>query len=424
MDWLNRYHLRKFFRSSFWVMPTAALLLAIVVARFLRWMDEFHSMRFLGLTPEGAKAVLSAFVSSMLTFVVVVASSLLLVVQMVSASLTPRIIAPAFEHPLIRLSLSVFIFAYTLSVAVLARITDQVPQFAVAITIICNIVSLILFMHFVGSLGMGLRPIQMMAASTKKGRTVIYDIYPRPYDANHAGEELHVARNLGMVRRELQYEGSSRVLLAFDSAGLVSLAQKHEAVIELVPMVGDPVAVGEPLFRMYGSDSIDPRQLRRMVALGPERTLEQDPRLAFRIILDIACKALSPAINDPTTAVLAIDQIHRLFRWVGGRQLLSGALKDSTGSVRLVFPTPSWEDFVWLGTAELRQYGADSIRVCQRMHAMFEHLIQNLPQARRSVLERHLRLLDQTVERKFCEPEDRERIRTGTLGRNGSSADA
>ena len=359
-----------------------------------------------------------------MTFVVVVASSLLLVVQMVSANLTPRIIAPAFEHPLIRLSLSVFIFAYTLSVAVLGRITDHVPQFAVAVAVISNVMSLILFMYFVGALGTGLRPIQMMATTAKRGKAVIYDIYPKPYDVGNSNEEVPVARNLGMVRRELQYEGASGVLLAFDSTGLVALAKKHQAVIELLPRVGDAIAVGEPLFRIYGSDSVIPRELRRMIALGPERTIEQDPRLAFRIILDIACKALSPAINDPTTAVLAIDQIHRMLRWVGSRQLLSGSLKDSTGSIRVVFPTPNWEDFVWLGTAEFRQYGADSMRVCQRLRAMIVHLISTLPEARRPALETHLRLLDQTVERKYCEPEDRERILAGTPSRNGSSADA
>jgi uncharacterized membrane protein len=161
-----------------------------------------------------------------------------------------------------------------------------------------------------------------------------------------------------------------------------------------------------------------------MVALGPERTLEQDPRFAFRIIVDIASKALSPAINDPSTAVLALDQLHRLLRWVGGRKLLTGSQTDSAGAVRLIFSTPKWEDFVWLGTAEIRHYGADSIRVCQRLFSMLQYLIQILPEARRPPLELHLRMLNETIDQKFPQPDDRMRIRKAAALSNGASADA
>ena len=74
--------------------------------------------------------------------------------------------------------------------------------------------------------------------------------------------------------------------------------------------------------------------------LERERTLEQDPAFAFRMIVDIALKALSPAINDPTTAVLAIDQIHTLLREVGMRQLNDGMAYDSSGQLRLVCHNP------------------------------------------------------------------------------------
>jgi uncharacterized membrane protein len=88
-----------------------------------------------------------------------------------------------------------------------------------------------------------------------------------------------------------------------------------------VPQVGDFVAKGDPLFRLYDGD-IDDRDLQQSVAIGPERTMEQDPAFAFRIIVDVAAKALSPAINDPTTAVLALDQLHHLLRSAGLREEL------------------------------------------------------------------------------------------------------
>jgi uncharacterized membrane protein len=422
VTWLQRYRLRDFVRSSFWIMPACALVCAVLLARFLRSIDDREHWQCLNFTLEGAKAILSSFIASLLTFIVVVCSSLLLVVQLVSSSLTPRIIAPTFRHFLIRLSLSLFVFVYVLSIKVLARLTEPVPQFTVAVAIGLNVFSLILFLHFVGAVGMALRPIQIMAVIAKRGRAVIYEIYPSLYDSSDG--QVEAPRDLGAVRSVVQYEGASGTLLAFDATGLVTTAREHGAVIELVPRVGDYVAGGEPLFRIYGSDSIEGAHLRRMVALGPERTLEQDPRFAFRIIVDIACKALSPAINDPTTAVLALDQLHRLLRWVGSRKLLTGSQTDSAGAVRLVFSTPKWEDFIWLGTAEIRHYGADSIRVCQRLCSMFQHLIQILPEARRPPLELHLRMLNETIDQKFPQPDDRMRIRKGAAQSNGAAADA
>src|SRR5262249_11976725 len=155
----------------------------------------------------------------------------------------------------------------------------------------------------------------------------------------------------------------------------VNLAQRSNCLIELVPEVGQFVAVGDPLFRLYhGGEGITDDRLRNSVANGAERTLEQDPLFAFRILVDIASKALSPAINDPTTAVLAIDQIHHLLREVGKRYLGHGRETDQAGRLRLIYPTPGWEDFVQLGTTEIRQYGRDSIQVQRRLRAMLKDL--------------------------------------------------
>src|SRR4030095_16166827 len=99
-------------------------------------------------------------------------------------------------------------------------------------------------------------------------------------------------------------------------------------------------------------------------------------------MVDIAAKALSPAINDPTTAVLALDQIHRLLRTVGERQLDTGQIHDDAGRLRLFYRTPDWEDFVGLAITEIRQFGKDSIQIVRRMRAMLENLIDTVPPGR------------------------------------------
>jgi uncharacterized membrane protein len=197
------------------------------------------------------------------------------------------------------------------------------------------------------------------------------------------------------------------VVLAVDIDGLVSMATRAGCVIEMVPQVGDFIAIGDPLFRVFQSGSgLSAELLRQSVAVGQERTLEQDPALALRIMVDIASKGLSPAINDPTTAVLAIDQIHHLLRNVGSRHLDDERVRDRDGCVRLVHRTPAWEDFVQLAVTEIRHFGGESIQIARRLRAMLENLIQILPEQRAPLLRQELILLHRSAQRFFLEPED------------------
>jgi len=198
------------------------------------------------------------------------------------------------------------------------------------------------------------------------------------------------------------------VVLAVHLRGLIKMARSAKGVVEFVPLVGDFIAVDEPLFRLYGAArTIDAQALRDAVALGTERTIGQDPTFAFRILVDIAIKALSAAINDPTTAVMAIDQLHRLLRLVGQRDLRGERLFDDRGELRVLFRTPNWEDFVHLSCVEIRHCGAGSIQIVRRMRAMLENLMQTLPPHRHPELRQQLELLDRTIDESFALDKDR-----------------
>src|SRR5262249_5090172 len=159
------------------------------------------------------------------------------------------------------------------------------------------------------------------------------------------------------------------------------LARRADCVIEMVPQVGDFIAIGDPLLRLFqGGETLSEQELCQSVAVGQERTMQQDPALAFRILVDVASKGLSPAINDPTTAVLPIDQIHHLLRSVGVRRLDDERVRDKTGRLRLAYRTPDWADFVALAVTEIRQFGGSSIQIARRLRAMLENLIETLPE--------------------------------------------
>ena len=169
-------------------------------------------------------------------------------------------------------------------------------------------------------------------------------------------------------------------------------------------------------------EKIDEAALQQMVAFGRSRTLEQDPAFAFRIMVDIASHALSPAINDPTTAVLALDQLQCLLRFVGEKQLNAGREFDAQRKLRLMYQTPRWEEFVALAVTEVRLFGAASIQVPRRLRAMLEHLIAVLPEARAPALRQELASLQSAVERNYADAEDHRRAHTADRqGIGGSS---
>jgi uncharacterized membrane protein len=200
------------------------------------------------------------------------------------------------------------------------------------------------------------------------------------------------------------------MVLAFDARGLVALAQHFDCIIEVMPQVGDFVAAGDPMFRVFRSGAgaaLPERALQNSIAVGPERTVEQDPAFVFRIIVDIATKALSPAINDPTTAVLALDEVHHLLRDLGMRHLDDRVMIDARGEVRVAYHTPGWSEFVNLGITEIRHYGQESIQVARRMRALIDDLLHDLPESRAAPLRQELALLKRSAERSFAEPEDR-----------------
>jgi uncharacterized membrane protein len=165
-----------------------------------------------------------------------------------------------------------------------------------------------------------LRPVSLVQRVGQYGLAVMESVYPErcPEAQSIARSEL----SPGPAERTILHRGKSAIVVAVNVETLVAEAEKAKDVIEFVPQVGDFVGSGEPLFFLHGgAEAVQERKLRASVVLGAERTMEQDPLFAFRILVDNAIKALSKAINDPTTAVLAIDQLHRLLRSAGTRNL-------------------------------------------------------------------------------------------------------
>lgn len=407
MTWLQRYRLRHYLDSSIWVFPVLSTLAAIVAVRALHWIEAGRGW-VSPFEPETARAVLGTMASALFTAIVFVCSALLVAVQLASAQLTPRVIGIVFRDPVPKASLTLLAFTFTFTLAAFLRIDSEVPLLTTHIAAYDCLVSLGVFFYLLDHLGQALRPSGALRVVAKMGRKVIANVYPQRLSEPGNGTVSDESRVLQEEPSATVASAEYGVVLAFDARGLAALAQAADSVVEMIPQVGDHLARGDPLFRVFqGRVAPSADALRQSVAVGQERTLEQDPTFAFRIMVDIASKALSPAINDPTTAVLALDQVHHLLREVGTRQLDTGDVRDAAGRLRLVYRTPDWEDFVRLAVTEIRHFGGESIQVARRLRAMLENLIQTLPESRCALLRTELTLLHRSAERFFMEPEDR-----------------
>jgi len=407
MAWNRWYALRSYLKSSLWIVPFIALLLEQLIFRIVYALDA----RLTWIPPwplgvSGTQTALQTIITLILSFIVFTFGSLLVAVQVASGQLTPRIIATTLlRDNVIRFTVGLFVFTLLFAIGTAARIETSVPPLVMWTAAILGLGSLMAFLFLIDYAARLLRPVSIVWLVGEKGRSVIESVYPNPIKDT---DTLPAQRQrLGSPGRTVSHQGKSAIVLAVNLEALVAEAQRADGIIEVVPRVGSFVSVGEPVFLVYGNaDAFDEVKLRGSIAFGPERTIEQDSTFAFRVIVDIAIRALSKAINDPTTAVLAIDQLQRLLRTVGGRHLHDEQIMDGTGRLRVIFPTPNWDDFVQLAFREIRLYGAENFQVARRLRAMVNNLVEILPESRCPALRVELDLLDRTLEKLYTLDED------------------
>jgi uncharacterized membrane protein len=196
--------------------------------------------------------------------------------------------------------------------------------------------------------------------------------------------------------RRLCYTGTAGVVTATDLHGLAELCRQEECWLELTVGVGEYLAHGTPVALVHGGDLRD-RDVTRFFLIRGERTFVQDPAFGFRQLVDVAIRALSPAVNDPTTGVQAIDRISDLLAITGHRPDPTGLRVDASGTVRLKRKLRNFDGLLVLALTEVIRYGADAPQVVRRLHAMLDELQATLPAERHAAIGRQRSLLEAAV---------------------------
>jgi len=423
MLWNLRYRVASYIRSSLWIIPIVAVLLQQILGRLLQVVDARLGLTFLGFGIEGAKALFNAVITFSLSFIVFTFGSLLIAIQVSSGQYTPRIIATTLlRNNVIRYTVGLFVFTFLFAIRGLNQTETTVHELVVLVTGLLGFICLAAFLYLIDYSARFLRPVSLVANVAQQGLAVLNSVYPQAL--KDETKRVTAEINAGPVEQTILHRGASAIVIAMNVKQLIAEAEKVNGAIEVAPQVGDFLGKDEPLFFLHGGKGeINEQILRESVIFGRERTMEQDPLFALRIIVDIAIKALSPAINDPTTAVLGIDQLQRLLRSAGRRELRTNYAFSESGVLRLILRTPNWEDFVLLGTTEIRQYGDESIQVQRRLRAMIENLIETLPERRAPVLRKELKLLRTSSKRSFPDLDDQNLADAADLQGIGGSYD-
>lgn len=356
-----------------------------------------------------ALTIFSSIASGMLALTGIVFSLAFVMVQFSATAYSPRLVLWVARDPVLWHSIGIFTATFLYALAAVAWVdrggSGKVPFLSAWLVIVLLLASVVMFVALINRIGM-LQINRMLIFTGDLGRRVIEKMYP-PLETPVAIAQPEEFVNLP-VSQTLVHTGRPRALQALDVPALLALSTETGGIVDIVSSVGDCLVEGTVLLRVFrGRKLVKDEAWKKAFEMGSERTFEQDPKYAIRLLVDIAIKALSPAINDPTTAVQALDQIEDLLLRLGRRRLEIGAVRDSEGNLRLVIPNPTWEDFLRLAFDEIRLCGATSIQVMRRMRALISDLISVLPPERHQALRRHEERLNSTIARSFGDPEEK-----------------
>jgi len=420
MAWATRFRIREYLRESLWVVPFLGAVTGLLGALVVVSIDQHVKVPAQwAYSPSTASTVLSAVASAVAALTGFVVTVTVLVVQMASGTFSPRYMRLWYRDPVLKGVLALLVGTLAFSFSLLRRIEAKfVPDLGVTTAEVLLIVGLVMFVLFLNRFVHRLRPVAVTALLAKgvrqslrgdiTGTRDIRDVFAGPLEGMDKPPALSVRCSLpGAIQ-------------AVNLSGVATWARQHECLVVMRHSIGEFVEAGELLFEVYGNPGqadVAERDLRGLVALGLERTIEEDPAFALRVMVDVANKALSPAVNDPTTAVQVLDYLGDSLRVIGETDLSTPSWHSGAAHRGVVIPVRRWEDFLALGVTEIREFGSTSIQVMRRMRALLEKLLQEVRPEHRPAVKAEIARLDATVAAGFSGSIDRGRA--GIADRQG-----
>lgn len=387
----------------FWTLPASICALAVVAGLMLPPLEQQFSTPpyvFQG-GPDGARSVLGTIASAMISVTGLVFSITMVVLQLASSQFTPRVLGTFLSSRITQVTLGVFTATFVFSLSVLRYVQGSnndggqfVPQLSVSLAFVLVLASVGCFLAFIHHITTSIQVSQVISRVGEDTIEAMQQIYPAQpgVDLPHRGATW--SPEVGTSRVVVTLTDRHGSVTHIDAKALLALADRLDAVITVDVQAGQFVTAGQQIARVWGRDEIDESDadaIRRRIWVGSERQLRQEIGFGLRQLVDIAERALSPGINDPTTALQVIDEIHRILRELVVREMPSPYVADEQGNVRVVHRPQAIEGLLQMPVREIAHYGADAVRVVPRLRAMLIDL-------RSCALDRYRSTIDALVE--------------------------
>lgn len=379
----------------------------VVVALFLSWampaMDRVvdgdlaqYESGFV-FDSSTVAGTLSAIASGMIAFSGLVFTLLLLAVQFGTGQLSARLVPLLASDLVVRSALGVFTatFVYALLIAIRlgTRSYDYYLWLSSLTGILLMLLSTVLFFAMVSRMVNLLRVVRVCARLGRRGIRYVRATHPH----GHTGTDP-VALPAAGPSQVIRHREQPGVLVDLDVGALARMARRRGVRLTLVPALGEFVRTDRALFEVRGGTLPD-RHVRRLVAFAEEHAISgEHPSAMLRVLVDIALKALSPGINDPTTATQALDEIEMLLLALADRELGPVMVGAEDGAPLLDYRLPDWAGYLSLATDEIRHYGAESVQVLRRLRGLFAELLEHAPADRHPPVRQRIAALDEALD--------------------------
>ncbi|MBH1934831.1 DUF2254 domain-containing protein [Streptomyces sp. AV19] len=413
--------LGEYLHGALWVLPGTAAALALVAGGLLSQVrippdSVLQPFAFAG-TADDARQALITIASTIVTVIALVLGLTIVTLQLASTQFSPRLLRNFLRDRPNQVVLATFVatFAYSTAGLYTVRATggEDFPRLAVSGAVALIFLSLGMLVFFVHHIVHSIKIDTVMNSVAETAARAVRTYTPEAPGIDRTGP-VPPPEALALPTTRSGY------VQAVHPAPLLEAAAAQDAVVSIVPRVGDHVVAGTaPLALAWTRGGGPPRNapaltraLHHAVQIGPERTLQQDVLFGLRQLVDIALRALSPAINDPYTGVQALDRLSVLIAMLGGRTLGDDTRTDATGVTRVAVTGPAFADHLDLACGQIRRYGAGEPAVCLALLRLLATAAASTTDAgRRTAVADQIRLVLADAESRIARPADRLAVR-------------
>ncbi len=423
---------REALRTTLWVVPALLVIAAVGLFVCTYQVDERVYRDGLVLpswvrieSADGARQLLSALAAGVITVLGVVFSVTIVALTLASQQFGPRMLRNFIRDLGTQATLGAFVASFVYAVLTLGVIgggtaTTFVPQVSVTVALVLVLVDVLVLIYFIHHIAVSIQlPVVISGIATNLTRT-IDEVFPLA-GVVRAAPRFETGRSLEELSVLLGDEGAvvtatkSGYLQFVGYGRLVAIASKYETTLQLLYRPGHFVTHGLPWARIWPPEATEQvsAALTRAHVTGPHRTLDQDPVFAIDQLVEIAIRALSPAVNDTFTALTCIDWLADGLCTVSERRIPDGVHRDGLGAIRVVALGPSYDRMVNRAYDKLRQAGgampAIGIRLMESLTKILPHTLDH---AQRATLLRQADMILRAAERGIREEQDLREVRS------------